>query len=150
MATKNKNADGASNLRSRLQILIPSAIVLAGVFVSALYADLQQQRLSREAARNAVEEDLGLIRTKLEANINADMKLLQGMVAVIGTEPYVTQKRFDALATALLSTPSQIGSIAAAPNLITTFVHPYEENKAYIGHWVLPPPRRRRSRKTAA
>ncbi len=140
MATKNKNADGASNLRSRLQILIPSAIVLAGVFVSALYADLQQQRLSREAARNAVEEDLGLIRTKLEANINADMKLLQGMVAVIGTEPYVTQKRFEALATALLSTPSQIGSIAAAPNLITTFVHPYEENKAYIGHWVLPPP----------
>lgn len=140
MATKNKNADGASNLRSRLQILIPSAIVLAGVFVSALYADLQQQRLSREAARNAVEEDLGLIRTKLEANINADMKLLQGMVAVIGTEPYVTQKRFDALATALLSTPSQIGSIAAAPNLITTFVHPYEENKAYIGHWVLPQP----------
>lgn len=87
MAIKSKNTDGRSSLRSRLQILIPSAVVLAGVAVSALYADLQQQRLSREAARNAVEENLGLIRTKLEANINANIKLLQGMVAVIGTEP---------------------------------------------------------------
>lgn len=140
MAIKNKNTDGGPSLRSRLQILIPSAIVLAGVAVSALYADLQQQRLSREAARNAVGENLGLIRTKLEANINANIKLLQGMVAVIGTEPYVTQKRFEALASSLLSTPSQIGSIAAAPNLITSFVHPYEDNKSFIGHWVLPPP----------
>ena len=140
MAIKIKNTDGGSSLRSRLQILIPSAIVLVGVAVSALYADLQQQRLSREAARNAVEVDLGLIRTKLEANINANMKLLQGMVAVIGTEPYVTQKRFEALATSLLSTPSQISDIAAAPNLITSFVHPYEDNKDIIGHWILPPP----------
>lgn len=139
MAIKTKNTDGGSSLRSRLQILIPSAIVLAGVAVSALYADLQQQRLSREAARNAVEENLGLIRTKLEANINANIKLLQGMVAVIGTEPYVTQKRFEALASSLLSTPSQIGNIAAAPNLITSFVHPYEDNKSFIGHWILPP-----------
>ncbi|SIQ30035.1 PAS domain S-box-containing protein/diguanylate cyclase (GGDEF) domain-containing protein [Rhizobium sp. RU33A] len=140
MAIKSKNTDGGSSLRSRLQILIPSAIVLVGVAVSALYADLQQQRLSREAARNAVEENLGLIRTKLEANINANIKLLQGMVAVIGTEPYVTQRRFEALASSLLSTPSQIGNIAAAPNLITSFVHPYEDNKSFIGHWILPPP----------
>ena len=139
MAIKSKSTDGGSSLRSRLQILIPSAIVLAGVAVSALYADLQQQRLSREAARNAVQENLGLIRTKLEANINANIKLLQGMVAVIGTEPYVTQKRFEALASSLLSTPSQIGNIAAAPNLITSFVHPYEDNKSFIGHWILPP-----------
>ncbi|QGG91382.1 EAL domain-containing protein [Agrobacterium sp. MA01] len=140
MAIKSKNTDGGSSLRSRLQILIPSAIVLAGVAVSALYADLQQQRLSREAARNAVGENLGLIRTKLEANINANIKLLQGMVAVIGTEPYVTQKRFEALASSLLSTPSQIGNIVAAPNLITSFVHPYEDNKSFIGNWILPPP----------
>ncbi|MFN7092566.1 MAG: diguanylate cyclase domain-containing protein, partial [Allorhizobium sp.] len=140
MAIKSKNTDGGSNLRSRLQILIPSAIVLVGVAVSALYADLQQQRLSREAARNAVEENLGLIRTKLEANINANIKLLQGVVAVIGTEPYVTQRRFEALASSLLSTPSQIGNIAAAPNLITSFVYPYEDNKSFIGHWILPPP----------
>ncbi len=140
MAIKSKNTDGRSSLRSRLQILIPSAVVLAGVAVSALYADLQQQRLSREAARNAVEENLGLIRTKLEANINANIKLLQGMVAVIGTEPYVNQQRFEALASSLLSTPSQISHIVAAPNLIVSFVHPYEENKSFIGHWVLPPP----------
>ena len=85
MAKKSKTAVGESALRSRLQILIPSVIVLIGVAVSAIYADFQQQRLGREAARNDVEESLGLVRTKLEANLNANIRLLQGMVAVIGT-----------------------------------------------------------------
>lgn len=140
MATKSKNAEGASDLRSRLQILIPSAVVLVGVAISAFYADFQQQRLSREAARNEVEESLGLVRTKLEANINANIRLLQGMVAVIETEPYVTQQRFETLSENLLENPSQIRNIIAAPNLITSFVYPYERNKIFIGMRLLPPP----------
>jgi diguanylate cyclase (GGDEF)-like protein/PAS domain S-box-containing protein len=140
MAIKSKTMGSVSRLRSRLQILIPSVVVLTGVALSAFYADLQQQKLSREAARNTVEEGLGLIRTKLEANINADVKLLQGMVAVIGAEPYVTQARFEALSSQLLSIPSQIRNVAAAPNLITSFVFPYEQNKSFIGKWILPPP----------
>jgi diguanylate cyclase (GGDEF)-like protein/PAS domain S-box-containing protein len=139
MAGYSKNVDGASPLRLRLQILIPSAIVLIGVAISALYADLQQQRLGREAARNDVEESLGQVRTKFEANLNANIRLLQGMVAVIETEPYVTQKRFEALAENLLKNPSQIRNIVAAPNLITTFVYPYERNKSFIGMRLLPP-----------
>lgn len=140
MAKKSKTAVGESALRSRLQILIPSVIVLIGVAVSAIYADFQQQRLGRETARNKVEESLGLVRTKLEANLNANIKLLQGMVAVIGTEPYVTQERFSTLSESLLQNPSQILNIVAAPNLITTFVYPYERNKGLIGMRVLPPP----------
>lgn len=140
MAKKIKTAVGESALRSRLQILIPSVIVLIGVAVSAIYADFQQQRLGRETARNKVEESLGLVRTKLEANLNANIKLLQGMVAVIGTEPYVTQERFATLSESLLQNPSQILNIVAAPNLITTFVYPYERNKGLIGMRVLPPP----------
>ncbi|WP_333844219.1 CHASE domain-containing protein, partial [Pelomicrobium sp.] len=68
------------------------------------------------------------------------MKLLQGLVAVIGAEPYVTQSRFEALSSQLLYVPSQIRNVAAAPNLITSFVFPYEQNKSLIGKWVLPPP----------
>lgn len=140
MLGKTRDIVNVSTWRMRLQILIPAVTILTGVVISAFYADLQQQRLSREAARNTVEESLGLIRTKLEANINSNVKLLQGMVAVISTEPYVTRERFEALAAKLLATPSQIRNVAAAPNLITSFVHPYEQNKSYIGHWILPPP----------
>lgn len=140
MATNRKNADGASHLRLRLQILVPSAIVLIGVAFSAFYADYQQQRLSRQAAQNAVEESLGMIRTKLEANINANIRLLQGLVAVIGTEPYVTQERFAALSENLMANPSQIRDVVAAPNLITTFVYPYARNREFIGQWILPSP----------
>ncbi len=140
MATKGKNTEGASNLRSRLQILIPSVVVLLGVCISAFYADLQQQRLSREAARNAVEERLGLIRTKLEANITANIRLLQGMVAVIETDPKISQDRFAALSQNLLSNPSQIRNIVAAPDLIISYAYPYERNKPFIGMRLLPPP----------
>lgn len=140
MAKKSKTAVGESALRSRLQILIPSIIVLIGVIVSAIYADFQQQRLGREAARNDVEESLGLIRTKLEGNLNANIRLLQGMAAVIGTEPYVTQQRFENLSASLLENPSQIRNIVAAPDLITTFVYPYERNKSFIGTRMLTTP----------
>jgi len=140
MATKSKKAEGASQLRTRLQILIPSIVVLLGVCVSAFYADLQQQQLGRESARNAVEERLGVIRTKLEANINANIRLLQGMVAVIETEPSISQARFEKLSENLLSNPSQIRNIVAAPDLVTRFVYPFERNRAFIGMRLLPPP----------
>jgi len=138
MATIGKNIDGASPLRLRFQIVLPSVVVLIGVAFSAFYADLQQQRLSHQAAQNVVTERLALIRTKLEAKINANIHLMQGLAAVIGTEPYVTQERFGVLAEKLLTNPSHIRNLAAAPNLITTFVYPYEPNKEFIGNRLLP------------
>jgi diguanylate cyclase (GGDEF)-like protein/PAS domain S-box-containing protein len=137
MATSGKNTDGTSPLQLRLQILVPSVIVLIGVAFSAFYADLQQQRLSHQTAQNVVTERLALIRTKLEANVNANIHLMQGLAAVIATEPHMTQQRFGALAEKLLTNPSQIRNLAAAPNLITTFVYPYEPNKEFIGRRLL-------------
>lgn len=119
--------------RARLQIIIPSLLVLIAIAVSASYADRQQQYIDREYSRNAVQEQLGAIRTKLEGNIIANIRLLQGLVAVISSEPYVTQQRFENLAENLLANPSQIRNVAAAPDLVNAFVYPYERNRAFVG-----------------
>lgn len=140
MAAKTEKLDRMHRWRSRLQIIVPSFLVLLAVIISAIYADSQQRQIDREYSRSAVQEQLGIIRTKLEGNINANIRLLQGLVAVISTEPYVTQYRFSALAENLLANPSQIRNIAAAPDLVNAFVYPYERNRPFIGRHLLAKP----------
>jgi diguanylate cyclase (GGDEF)-like protein len=126
--------------RNRLQIIIPSVLVLMAVAILAIYADNQQRQIDREYSRSAVQEQLGLIRTKLEGNLNANIRLLQGVVAVISTDPYVSQYRFSTLAENLLENPSQIRNIVAAPDLVNAFVYPYERNRRFIGMHLLSRP----------
>jgi diguanylate cyclase (GGDEF)-like protein len=126
--------------RNRLQIIIPSVLVLIAVAILAIYADSQQRQIDREYSRSAVQEQVGLIRTKLEGNINANIRLLQGVVAVISTDPYVSQYRFSTLAENLLENPSQIRNIVAAPDLVNAFVYPYERNRGFIGMHLLSKP----------
>ncbi|PYB73262.1 bifunctional diguanylate cyclase/phosphodiesterase [Rhizobium wuzhouense] len=133
MTALTEKLDRRPRWRARLQIIVPSLLVLSMIAVSAFYADSQQRQIDREYSRDAVQEQLGTIRTKLEGNINANVRLLQGLVAVVSSEPYVSQQRFAALAENLLANPSQIRNIAAAPDLITAFVYPYERNRGFIG-----------------
>lgn len=140
MAGKTNNSVARDGWRNRLQIIIPSVLVLFAVAVLAFYADSQQRQIDREYSRSAVQEQLGLIRTKLEGNINANIRLLQGVVAVISTDPYVSQYRFSTLAENLLENPSQIRNIVAAPDLVNAFVYPYERNRSFIGMHLLSSP----------
>jgi diguanylate cyclase (GGDEF)-like protein len=140
MATTTEKRGAWSGWRNRLQIIIPSVLVLIAVAILAIYADSQQRQIDREYSRSAVQEQLGLIRTKLEGNINANIRLLQGVVAVISTDPYVSQYRFSTLAENLLENPSQIRNIVAAPDLVNAFVYPYERNRGFIGKHLLSKP----------
>lgn len=134
----NTRLTGAvSARRARLQILIPTLVVCTFVIFSAFLADRQQKQLSEHEARHAVSQSLGLIRTKIEGNISANIKLLQGLVAVIGTEPKMGQERFDALAESIFQFNPQIRSIIAAPNLIASFIHPADPNNWSLGNPIL-------------
>lgn len=140
MAATTTKRDPRQYWTARLQIVVPSLLVLFAIIVSASYADRQQRQIDRQFSRDAVQEQLGTIRTKLEGNINANIRLLQGLVAVISTEPYVSQQRFAALAENLLAIPSQLRNVAAAPDMTTAFVYPYERNRTFIGRQILSAP----------
>ena len=103
---------------------IPAAIALVVILVAAYFADQQNQRYQMERLRSDVLARASLIRAKLEGNINGNLQLVRGLVALIASEPNLTGARFDEVAGNLLEGGSQIRDIAAAPDLVVTMVYP--------------------------
>ncbi len=124
---------GWGSLSAALQYYIPAVIVVAAVAIALLYADHQKNRLHQENLRNGVAEQLGLIRARLEGGINANIQLVQGMVAVVETEPKIDQARFSALARRIFDTPHQLRNLAAAPDLVIRMAYPLTGNERLIG-----------------
>src|SRR4051812_17177158 len=73
-------------------------VVVAVVVASGLYADSQNRVVAEQRLRADVSREAGIIRTKLEANINGNMQLVRGLIATLSTEPAMTQDRFADLA----------------------------------------------------
>ncbi|WP_246041509.1 bifunctional diguanylate cyclase/phosphodiesterase [Peteryoungia ipomoeae] len=121
------------NTRSRWAILAPVALIVLTVVSTAFYADHQQRLIVRDDSRRMVQERLDLIRTRLQGQINANIRLVQGLVAVISAEPDLDQKRFAALSQSLLGQGTPLRTIEAAPNFITSFVYPQTEAQSALG-----------------
>ncbi|WP_454286259.1 bifunctional diguanylate cyclase/phosphodiesterase [Rhizobium arsenicireducens] len=131
--TGNSGKDGWRALVLALQYYFPALIVVVAIGIAIVYADHQKNRIHQENLRNRVTEDLGLIRARLEGGINANIQLVQGMVAVIETEPNITQERFSTLARRIFNTPHQLRNLAAAPNLVIRLAYPLSGNEQLIG-----------------
>jgi diguanylate cyclase (GGDEF)-like protein len=103
-------------------------MLLAGAF-----ADYQNTVLYQQSERAQVQDKLGLIRAKLEGNINGNIQLVQGLVATLSTEPGMQQDRFSQLADNLFDKGGQLRNIAAAPDMIVQMMYPLEGNEKAIG-----------------
>ncbi|VAW10392.1 diguanylate cyclase/phosphodiesterase (GGDEF & EAL domains) with PAS/PAC sensor(s) [hydrothermal vent metagenome] len=103
-------------------------IVLVGGFVE------NQNRFSHEQdIREKTGKILDRISADLEGNINANILSVQGMVNSIASEPDISQERFSAIAAGVMANNSQLHHIAAAPDLVTTLIHPIKGNEKSIG-----------------
>ncbi|MCV0397618.1 MAG: EAL domain-containing protein [Rhizobiaceae bacterium] len=116
-----------------LPAYLPALLACLAVIGFAVHFESQNQTLARERERAAAQNELGLLRARLEGNISADIQLVRGLVAVMATEPDMDQKRFDQLAGQLVRQSRQIINVAAAPDLVVTMVHPFKGNEAAIG-----------------
>ena len=112
---------------------ISAAIALAVIIAVGLFADHQNNLVHRQALRAEVLAQLSLVRAKLEGNINGNLQLVRGLVAVISTEPKMSQARFEELAKRLFDTSSQISSIAVAPDLVVSMTYPLAGNEQALG-----------------
>jgi diguanylate cyclase (GGDEF)-like protein len=108
-------------------------LVLGVVVASGLFADNQNRLVAEQRLRADVTREAGLIRTRLEANINGNMQLVRGLIATLSTEPHMTQDRFATLASRLFKEHSQLRNIAGAPGLIVSLMYPLEGNEKAIG-----------------
>ncbi len=103
-------------------------IVLVGIFL-----DIQNQKVAGQQMRAQVRKQIGLIRTKLEGNINNNIYLVRGLISTIQTEPDMNQDRFAELARHLFKEQSQLRNIAAAPDLVISLMYPMAGNEKAIG-----------------
>ncbi|PZU84517.1 MAG: bifunctional diguanylate cyclase/phosphodiesterase [Shinella sp.] len=121
------------SLRAPPQYYFPALIVVIAVAISIVYADNQRRRLNQENLRTSVAEQLGVIRAKLEGDINANIQLMQGLAAVMETEPQIDQNRFSALAHRIFATPHQLRNVVAAPDFVAKLVYPITGNEKVLG-----------------
>ena len=112
---------------------VPAALALLVIVVAGLFAEHQNRRLNEERLRADVLNQVSLIRAKLEGHINSNIQLVRGLVATLATEPGMGQQRFAELAGNLLAETSQIRSIAGAPDLVVSLIHPLKGNEAVLG-----------------
>ncbi len=105
-------------------------IVLSIVFV---IAEQQNRTIQFQAQRAEVQTAAGLIRSKLEGSLNADIQLVRGLIAVLSTDLGMSQDRFSEIADMAVGEEEQFINVAVAPGLVVSLVHPYEENSAVVG-----------------
>ncbi len=113
--------------------VIAAGIALAVTLAAGIFAEYQNRLVHHQRARADVAEQLGLIRSRLEGNINSNIQLVRGLVAVIATQPDIDQQRFSAIAASLIGDHSQLRNIAAAPDLVVRLMYPIEGNEKAIG-----------------
>jgi diguanylate cyclase (GGDEF)-like protein/PAS domain S-box-containing protein len=113
--------------------IVAASIAILVTVAVGYFADHQNNTVYREQARAEVAESLGRVRAVLESNINSNIQLVRGLVAVISSDPSIDQDKFERIASLLVQEDSQLRSIAAAPDLIIEMVYPLAENEAVIG-----------------
>jgi diguanylate cyclase (GGDEF)-like protein len=111
----------------------PTLIVSIAVFVAVYIFDSQAQKSHLEDRRAAVADKLGPIRAQLEGNIKSDIKLLQGLAAVMETEPGMDQTRFAEIGRRLFSRPVRLKDVSIVNSTTTALIYPYLPNQSMVG-----------------
>ncbi len=121
---------GATLLRPSVA---PAAVTFAVMLAVAWFAATQNQAVYEQRSRTDVLKEMSVVRAKLEGNISANVQLVRGLVAVIATEPDMSQGRFAELAGKLFSGHSQLRNVAGAPELVVRLMYPLEGNEQAVG-----------------
>lgn len=108
-------------------------VTLFAIILVGLLADWQYQKIAMQDLRAGVHDQIRLVRTKLEGNVNGNIHLVQGLISTLQTEPNMDQKRFAGLAEHLFEGKSQLRNIAAAPDLVISLMYPMKGNEKAIG-----------------
>ncbi|AVA26230.1 MULTISPECIES: bifunctional diguanylate cyclase/phosphodiesterase [unclassified Rhizobium] len=83
--------------------------------------------------RSIVAGEIATISSRLQTNLNSNVKLLQGLAAGVAVNPTMDQTAFSKLAAEILQPDSQLRSFAAAPGMVVKWVYPEKGNEKAIG-----------------
>ncbi|MGE5467876.1 MAG: ATP-binding protein [Ignavibacteria bacterium] len=83
--------------------------------------------------RARVQHDLVLVRDRLEGNLNGDLQLVRGLIAVIALNPDLDQKQFERALRPIFEGHSQLRNVGAAPGMVIRLMYPLRGNEKAIG-----------------
>ncbi|AIC27355.1 GGDEF/EAL domain-containing protein [Rhizobium etli bv. mimosae str. IE4771] len=123
----------AGSLMSHASAFAPA--LFAAIIAAIVVWVATNWRLERSLAneRSVVAGELATMSSRLQTNLNSNVKLLQGLAAGIAVDPAMGQNRFSKLAAQILQPDSQLRSFAAAPDMVVQWVYPEKGNERAIG-----------------
>jgi len=112
---------------------LPAVIATCVVGCGAIFADRQNLEIHRQEVRASTLAKVNLIRAKLEGNVNSNLQLVRGLVAIVASEPDIDQARFAEVVASLLTHRSQLINVTGAPDFIVRFMYPARGNPRVLG-----------------
>ncbi len=112
---------------------IPALLAIVAIATAWFFAEYQNRQAYEQRLRAEVLGHISVVRAKLQGNVNSNIQLVRGLVAMMSIEPDMSPARFASLAAALMEGGSQLRLVAAAPDLVVTMLYPLEGNEAALG-----------------
>lgn len=112
---------------------LPAFVALVAMAAIIIFIDWQMRDSADRDLRQSVTEKLLRVRTALDSNIVGNVKLVQGYVAAVETEPHMDQVRYAQLGARIIRGDGTIRNVAAAPNLVVSMVYPMAGNERVLG-----------------
>jgi sensor domain CHASE-containing protein/signal transduction histidine kinase/ActR/RegA family two-component response regulator len=103
------------------------------VLIAGYYSEKQNKTIHDQSLRADVLREASRLQSRLEGALSADIQLVRGLVAVISTEPSMSQERFTQLGERVIGSHTGISHIAAAPDLVISMIYPLDGNEAALG-----------------
>lgn len=115
------------------QIVLAAVAAALALLVSLYFVEQQTLDRQRLVVQNQVRENLQVIQTRLESQLNGNIQLARGLVAVVVANPNLTQREFERVAKPLFEGRSLLRNIGAAPNMVIRLMYPLVSNEKAIG-----------------
>ncbi|EAV44451.1 hypothetical protein SIAM614_04795 [Roseibium aggregatum IAM 12614] len=113
--------------------ILAMGIAVAVISAAGIFWEVQNRSVHLQRARANVAEQLGVVRARLEGNINSNLQLVRGLVALIATQPDIDQDQFGRISSSFIGKHSQLRNVAGAPDLVVSLMYPMEGNEKAIG-----------------
>ena len=115
------------------QIVLAACTTALVLLLAEVFVERQRLQTLQVESENQVREQLLVLQARVESQLNGNIQLARGLVAVIASNPNLDQKAFEQAAQPLFDGPHILRSIAAAPDMVVRMVHPLPGNERVIG-----------------
>ncbi|MFA6310193.1 MAG: PAS domain S-box protein [Sterolibacterium sp.] len=119
--------------RKESLVRLSTLLLACGLSLTAFFAERNNDERHLVATRAAVQDQLVLVRSRLEGNLHGNIQLVQGLTSVITLDPQLTQAKFERAVRPLFLDRSQLRNVGAAPGMVVRMVYPVAENAKAIG-----------------